>query len=131
MLSATRLAEAGFRLEPTCDLRSYLTMDFTGNKKISKVFHCSAALKEMLFASQADGSPCLIPRSLPLEVLNTLYQVLFPSDDRSRTFLATLVSKHGLIRTCDSMNPRNTDEQTTPRSTTLSSATTLPIFATR
>jgi len=78
-LAASKLVKAGFRLEPTDDLSSHLTMDFTGRKKVIRIFHCSAALKEVLLASRPDGSRCLIPRSLALEALGTLYDILFPN----------------------------------------------------
>ena len=96
-LAASKLAKAGFELEPTDDLRSHLTMDCSGNRKVVRVFHCSAALKEMLSASQPDGSRCLIPRLLAFEVLHTLYDVLFP-DDRSETLIPKYNLDSDLLR---------------------------------
>jgi hypothetical protein len=89
-LAASKLVKAGFRLEPTDDLRSHLTMDYSGKRTVVRIFHCSAALKEMLSASRPDGSRRLIPRALALEVLDTLYSILFP-DDRS----GALIPKYG------------------------------------
>ncbi|CAN9413435.1 unnamed protein product [Alternaria alternata] len=90
-LTASKLVKAGFKLEPTDDLRGHLTMDYSGKRKVIRVFHCSAVLKEMLLASRPDGSRCLIPRLLALEVLDTLYCILF-KDDASEA----LVPKYGL-----------------------------------
>jgi hypothetical protein len=90
-LTASKLVKAGFKLEPTDDLRGHLTMDYSGRRKVVRVFHCSAVLKEMLLASRPDGSRCLIPRLLALEVLDTLYCILF-KDHASEA----LVPKHGL-----------------------------------
>lgn len=79
-LTASKLVKAGFKFEPTDDLRGHLTMDYSGKRKIVRVFHCSAVLKEMLLASRPDGSRCLIPRLLALEVLDTLHCILFKDD---------------------------------------------------
>ena len=86
-LTASKLVKAGFRLEPTDDLRSHLTMNYSGKKKIIRVFHCSAVLKEMLLASRPDKSRYLVPRLLALEVLDTLYCILF-KDDRSEALVS-------------------------------------------
>jgi hypothetical protein len=94
-LAATRLLETGLSIEPTNDLRSHLTLDFNGKKKVVRVFQCSAVLKESLLASQIDATSCLLPRPLALEVLDTIYQVLFPSNKSTYALLSSLVRKNG------------------------------------
>jgi len=89
-LAASKLVKAGFSLEPTDDLRSHLTIDYSGRIKTIRIFHCSAVLKEMLSAGRPHGGRCLIPRLLALEVLDTLHNILFP-DDRSEA----LIQKYG------------------------------------
>ena len=90
---ATKLVKAGFVIEPTNDLRSHLTLVYNKRKKVVRVFHGAAVLKEMLLASQATIDACMIPRALVLEVLDTLYHVLFPSDRASQALLSSLVRK--------------------------------------
>jgi len=107
-LAASKLVKAGFTLEPTDDLRSHLTMDYSGKRKVVRVFHCSAVLKEMLLASRPDGSRCLVPRSLALEVLYTLYNILFP-DDRSGTYVTKCGFDPDVLR-CDVSRYRRKDD---------------------
>ncbi|KAI4678956.1 uncharacterized protein J4E88_006244 [Alternaria novae-zelandiae] len=83
-------------------------MDYSGKRKVVRIFHCSAVLKEMLSASRPDGSRCLVPRSLALEVLYTLYNILFP-DDRSGTYVTKCGFDPDVLR-CDVSRYRRKDD---------------------
>ncbi|OAL50941.1 hypothetical protein IQ07DRAFT_406671 [Pyrenochaeta sp. DS3sAY3a] len=93
-VAALKLADRGITLEPTQDLRSHLTLEYQKRKKVLRIFHCPAVLKEILLASQADPNACLIPRAMALEVLDTIYKVLFPPDVKSQKLLSSLVRKY-------------------------------------
>jgi hypothetical protein len=82
----------GLRFRATNDLRAHLTLD---EKGVVRIFHCTAVLKELLLATLEDPGACIIPRSLVLEVLDTIHNILFPSDRASQALLSNLVSKHG------------------------------------
>jgi hypothetical protein len=81
------------RLEATTDLRSHLLLDH--ERGILKIFHGTAMLKETLLVSESQPTACLLPRQLILEVFDTIYNVLFPSDHESQVLLSSLVAKHG------------------------------------
>ncbi|KAF2854455.1 hypothetical protein T440DRAFT_552295 [Plenodomus tracheiphilus IPT5] len=93
-LTACNLIKAGFQLQPTTDLRQHFAMVHYGRKKVIRVYHCAAVLKEMLLAPYASNTTCLLPRALALEALYTLYHVLFPPDADSQTLLSTLIRKY-------------------------------------
>ena len=95
MLTAKRLVNAGFKIVPTDDLRSHLTLDYCRKKRELRVFHCPAVLREMLLASKDAQTAPLLPRGLALETLDTLHHVLFPSNCSTQTLVSTLVRRHG------------------------------------
>ncbi|KAF2868330.1 hypothetical protein BDV95DRAFT_500911 [Massariosphaeria phaeospora] len=88
--------KGGLRFQATNDLRDHLRLDH--REGLVKVFHCTALLKESLLMSQADEEiPHVsgnIPRRLAIEAMDTMYEVLFPPDRKSQSFLSTLVSRH-------------------------------------
>lgn len=115
---------AKLRLEPTDDLTNHLRLDRrTG---IVEVFHNTAVLKESLLASESLDStstigdcvrmcvrremwirmPMLIhlrgniPRALALETLDTIHNILFPSDKESQALLSSLVSHSSFDKDC-------------------------------
>ena len=81
------------RLEATTDLRSHLLLD--REKGVLKIFHCMAMLKETLLVSASQPTTCMLPRQFVLEVFDTVYNVLFPSDRESQALLSSLVARHG------------------------------------
>lgn len=115
---------AKLRLEPTNDLTNHLRLDRrTGTVEI---FHNTAVLKESLLASNSlnststigdcvrtyvrletfIGIPTLthlsgnIPRALALETLDTIHNILFPSDKESQALLSSLVSHSSFDKDC-------------------------------
>jgi hypothetical protein len=82
---------AGLRLQATTDLRRHLTMDL--RRGVIRVFDGTAVLKEILMATLTEPEACILPRSLVLEVLDTIHNVLFPPDQRSQALLSSLVRK--------------------------------------
>lgn len=84
--------DAKMQFEVTDDLRSHLDLDL--ERRVVRVFHDTAVLKEMLLASQFGAKTCVVPRSLALEVLDTIHNILFPSDRVSQALLSDLVFKH-------------------------------------
>jgi hypothetical protein len=93
-LSAKDLKDkAGLHVESTDDLRCHLELNL--GKRVVYVYHNTAVLKEMLLISRSDGEACLVPRRLVLEVLHTIHNILFPSDQDSQAFLSFLVMKRG------------------------------------
>lgn len=93
-LAVQNLVKAGFRFEPTSDLRSHLTLDYSRGRKVLRVFHCAGVLKEMLSAQHSNTAADLLPRSLILKALDTIYHVLFPPDGESQAVLSKLIRKH-------------------------------------
>ncbi|KAH7386886.1 hypothetical protein DE146DRAFT_185897 [Phaeosphaeria sp. MPI-PUGE-AT-0046c] len=93
-LRATKLKKhAKLKFMATNDIRSHLQLD--KKQKIIWIFHHSTALRQLLLATEDDASTSILPRSLMLEVLDTIHNVLFPSDLESQLLLAHLVAKHG------------------------------------
>lgn len=93
-LTATNLRKVGkLRLEATGDIRRHLVLDV--EERVVWVFHQESVLRECLEATEVDAHQTVLPRALLLEVLDTLHDVLFPSDPGSFNLLQTLVSKHG------------------------------------
>ena len=93
VISARRLEKAGLHIEATTDIRRHLEMDL--RKKVVRMFDCTSVLKETLLTAREDANPSILPRALVVEVLETIYEVLFPSDSDSRTLLKRYVLKLG------------------------------------
>jgi hypothetical protein len=83
----------GFDLEATTDLRSHLMLDH--RRRVLKIFHCTAMLRETLLVCESQPTACILPRRLVLEVFDTIHRVLFPSDHESQALLSSLVAKRG------------------------------------
>jgi hypothetical protein len=93
-VTATQLTKIGkLRLKATCDLRRHLMLDC--EERIIWVFHQDSVLRESLTATESAPDQSVLPRTLLLEVLDTLHNVLFPSDPHSFKLLESLVAKHG------------------------------------
>ncbi|KAF7672705.1 hypothetical protein GT037_009206 [Alternaria burnsii] len=86
----------GFDMEATTDLRSHLMLDH--RRRVLKIFHCTAMLRETLLVCESQPTTCVLPRRLILEVFDTIHRVLFPSDHESQALLSSLVTKHGFDR---------------------------------
>ncbi|KAJ4990196.1 hypothetical protein SVAN01_04287 [Stagonosporopsis vannaccii] len=85
---------SGLRFETTDDLRCHLRFD--GRTRVLQVFQATAALKQVLLASQQNPDICLIPRPLAVEVCDTIYNVLFRFNDAaSQHILEGLIRGHG------------------------------------
>lgn len=85
--------KAGLRFERTDDLFSHLRLD--PKTRTVHVFDCTAALEEMLQASVLDSTWCLLPRGLLIEVLYTIYKILFPPGREAQTMLVSLTREAG------------------------------------
>lgn len=91
---------AGLRIEPTDDLRNHLKIDHEHGTV--EIFHLTGFLKEHLMATRSDEgqSRAAIPRALALETLNSLQDILFPSDGRSQSLLRSLISRSSFDPDC-------------------------------
>lgn len=93
-LRATKLKKhAKLKFMATNDIRSHLQLD--KKQKTVWIFHHSTALRLLLSATEHDALASVLPRRLMLEILDTIYNVLFPSDLESQLLLAHLVAKYG------------------------------------
>lgn len=63
--------------------------------KIVRIFHYTAVLDEILFASNVNPDACILPRALVLEALDTIQSILFPADMECQKLLELLVEKAG------------------------------------
>jgi hypothetical protein len=93
-LSAERLnSKAGLRFQPTDDIRSHLRLD--PRSRVVYIFDCTAALEETLSATRQSSQHGILPRALLLEVLHTIYKVMFPPGRESKRFARHLTRKCG------------------------------------
>lgn len=93
-ITAKRLKQkAGLLLKATDDLHSHLRLD--QKSRVVYIFDCTAVLEELLLASMDEPDWCLLPRGLLLEVLYTIYKLLFPPGRESQIVLSSLVRKGG------------------------------------
>jgi hypothetical protein len=98
--------EAGITFRPTNDLRRHLVMDPI--TKVVSIFHYTAVLHEILAAHEVarninndtehdtSPKPFMLPRSLALEALDTIHEILFPSDHESQALLESLMNNQGV-----------------------------------
>lgn len=109
-ISAKNLEKkAGMTLQLTNDLRRHLVMDPV--TKVVSVFHCTAILHELLAAHDCDTNQLIdseispkgfiLPRSLALEALGTIHEILFPPDYESQALLEALRKNHGISSDTD------------------------------
>ncbi|KAF2031408.1 hypothetical protein EK21DRAFT_34132, partial [Setomelanomma holmii] len=87
------MKNAKLRLKSTNDIRRHLVLD--KKDKIVWVFHHATALGELLTASENDPNASIIPRTLRLEILDTIHKVVFPIDPKSQALLVSFVLKDG------------------------------------
>ncbi|KAF3042051.1 hypothetical protein E8E11_004320 [Didymella keratinophila] len=93
-LNVRRLEKAGLHIEATTDVRRHLELDV--RERVVRMYDCTPVLKEVLMTSQIDTGTLVIPRGLVVEILETIYEVLFPPDRDSRALLRRYVAKQGL-----------------------------------
>jgi hypothetical protein len=84
---------AKLQLKATNDIRSHLLLD--KKEKVVWVFHQGTALRQFIAATRDEYTAGGLPRSVMLEVLDTIHIVLFPPDLGSEKLLAYHVLKHG------------------------------------
>ncbi|KAF3038132.1 hypothetical protein E8E12_006176 [Didymella heteroderae] len=93
-LSARQLSsKAGIRFEATDDIRSHLRLDLSS--RVVYIFDCTAALEETLSATRQSSQRSILPRALLLEILHTIYKVLFPPGRESKRFAKYLTKRCG------------------------------------
>lgn len=85
--------KTGMQFQPTDDMRSHLRVDL--RSRVVYLFDCTAVLEEMLSATQNSSHDGILPREMLLEILHTLYKVLFPPGRESENFASYLTKKHG------------------------------------
>lgn len=85
--------KAGLQFEATDNLHCHLRLD--PKSRVVYIFDDTAVLEEMLSASINDPDWCLIPRELMIEILHTIYKILFPPGRESQVILSSLVKKGG------------------------------------
>jgi hypothetical protein len=85
------MKNAKLRLKATNDIRRHLVMD--KKERTVWIFQHTTALRELLVASESDPAAVILPRSLILEVLDTIHHVLFPLEPGSQKMLKSFVSK--------------------------------------
>ncbi|KAF1933418.1 uncharacterized protein M421DRAFT_51862 [Didymella exigua CBS 183.55] len=92
--TAKRLtSKAGLRFQATDDLRSHLKLDLRTRRVY--VYDSTTVLEEMLVATKQSSQDSTLPRALVLEVLYTIYKVLFPPGRESEVFASYLTNKRG------------------------------------
>jgi hypothetical protein len=93
-LTARRLSsKSGLCFQPTDDLRSHLKLD--PRARVVYIFDCTAALEETLSTTRKGSRQSLVPRAVLLEILHTLYKVLFPPGRESKSFAMSLTRRCG------------------------------------
>jgi hypothetical protein len=93
-LKARKLIKhAKLQIRATNDIRRHLLLD--KREKVVWVFHQGTALRHFLSSSGEDAEPCILPREVMIEGLDTIHVLLFPPDLGSHKLLEHLVSKSG------------------------------------
>ncbi|KAH6622161.1 hypothetical protein C7974DRAFT_217214 [Boeremia exigua] len=84
---------ARLRIQATDDMRSHLKLDLKA--RVVYLFDCTVLAEEMLAATRQSPQQGILPRKLLLEILHTMYRVLFPPGRESEAFALYLTKKHG------------------------------------
>lgn len=113
-LKARKLTKhAKLQWKATNGIRCHLLLD--KKEKTVWLFHQGTALRQLLKTSDESASSSIIPRSIILEVLDTIHCVLFPSDLGSQEMLAYLVMKEdwdeGLLSDISTPYRRDSDAE--------------------
>jgi hypothetical protein len=93
-LTAMQLKKVGkLRLKATNDIRRHLVLN--QEERVVWIFHQDSVMREILRTTESDPNSYALPRTLILEVLDTIHIVLFPPEPESYKLLDHLVARKG------------------------------------